>query len=1173
MNSRKLISLLLCLALAFGCMLPLTACKKYDDPEGSNPGGTIVGGNGGNTEYTVKVQTVGKMPLADVTVYIHNGEGFSICAMQQTDENGIARFTLKTSNDYSVQIGDVPDGYNVREGLTKDDRDPLMPDTVITLSSAPIATGGFASSYELGDVMYDFTITDITGTSYKLSDILKTKDMVMLNFWYRDCTYCAQEFPYINAVYEDYKDDIEILAINDYPSDTLAMVEGYTEYLKEDLKMPLFKLENNSDNLIRSKFPLEGYPTTVIIDRYGVVTMIEVGAVLGESKWKNIFDHFVGEDYNQSLISDPSVLNPMIEPTVKWNDEIANQVSSAFTDGGTPVTFHPETNEKDAKYAWPFITTTYNGETVVVPSNTGIDNSFAILYAEVSLKPGQAITFDYFASTQNNSNGTDVLYVLVDGKDIYSIAGISEGDYKTCCTYVDPRPVTPTNKDDAKTYTVAFAYYKDDVSADGDDTVYLKNLKVIDAEDIDVETYIFRYAATDLNDTHDGYNTYVEVFYNAEDGYYHVGSVDGPLLLANHLGYTQFDSEKTISERVYVNYELMVGNENMFKYWVIYGNAASNSHMPGYTPVTEELKTMLIAYCNKYRLEVGKAASENLWLQLCVYFDAYGTVDGKPTPELANPIQGLTAFSAIEMDIDNPNPTEKGDIVTRAEVEYSQVIMPRGYLFKFVPTKSGVYRVTSKSDQEVVGWIFTGTNDEWAENGDRTVLTHYDVGERHCVELLVDTNNDGIYERDMKNVSLVAYMEAGKEYFIDIAYYDIYATGKFTFDVTWVGETFNYFIQASSGPITYIESLDGSMGDLIALGIDFDFKMEGDKEYAYHVLERDKDGNVTKWGEKIYADFYYPTTLFPTQSIEALIKANAFNYMISELDREALIILDGIRVDGRDAIINKWINDKTVADEDAGKIKWEALGLDAALKDLIDDDTFSGTYSNEVKAIANEAYAEGKYALLAEWGAELITTAAWSKYNMDKVIRGEFSENEGTREIQEDLLSDVLDEYDEKWAEYQLEDVRVGTFHNTDNRTGRDKQAQKCLEIYETQGKDKLKSYWDAEFDSIVPPEEDNVTDVSEWRFQYFWEYYQMDDVKAGKFHGDLVNNTDKMIAYLALMDNGSIDPQRQGCVAVDRDLAKILDTLVSREVFENVQNGWLKFCYYYDMLGVVSAD
>ena len=1182
--SIPLTALFLALVITFGCVLPIFVWGKKDGGNGNNNnnhGGSIIGGDAnGNTEYTVKVETVGGMPLEDVMVFIHDGDGYSVCtAPQETDKNGIAKFTLKTSDKYSVQVDGVPEGYNVREGLTKDDRYPLnAPDTVIKLSSSPIKDGGFADSYDLGDVMYDFTLTDINGDDYKLSDLLKTKDMVMLNFWYVGCSNCAYEFPYVNSVYEAYKDDIEILAINDYPDDSLEDVEGYSEYLYsgwgvfeegEELGMPLFKVSNDEDEISLSRFGSNGYPTTVIIDRYGVVVMIEVGAVLGESKWKNVFDRFTGPDYKQALITDPSILNPMIEPTIKWTDESEQQIADAFNYGDITVSYHPETNPKDAKYAWPFVVDEYNGEKVVRPSNDGIDNSFSILYAEVSLKPGQAIMFDYFCSTQRDNYGTDVLYVLVDGKDIYSMAGINENGYEICCTYVDPRPVTNSNKNDVATYTVAFAYYKDSVEAAGDDTVYLKNLRIVDAEEIPVETYIFRYATTGLNATKDGYDTYVEVFYNAADGYYHVGSVDGPLLLANHLSFTQFDSERTLSERVHENYELMVNGVNKFNDWLIYGNAASNSIIPYYTPVTQELKDMLVAYCNTYKGVVGKADHENLWLQLCVYYDAYGTVDGVKTPHLSDPIIGLTSFSAYEMDVKDGN-YEANEVIATAEVEYTKAIMPRGYLYKFVPKVSGVYRVTSKSEKkEVNGWIFID-GDKWAEEGDRIMLTSDEVAERYCPDLLIDSNNDGELERDNINTSLVAYMEAGKEYFIDIAYYDVAEVGKFTFDVKWVAESFGYFVQASPGPITYIESISGGMGQLIAAGIDVDFKDDG---YAYHVLERNADGTVKTWGSKIYADFHYPTTLFQTQSVKELINANAFNYTITANDRQALIYLDNIRLKGKAAIINKWINNEIVADKKAAEDKWVADELDAIVKDYYDGD-FDGSYSSSKMADAIYVWTEGTYELMKEWAIEELdemSTAKWNNYEMDKVIRGEIAtpSNEQQR-----LANSVHALYTKNWALYQMEDVRNGIFHNTDNRTDKDIKAQEYLEILETEGKAELMAIWDDLFSSITPPEgyEGNA---SEWRYNYFWTYFQMADVQAGIFHGTNTDYTDIVLGYLAKVDedNPTVDglptyPERQGCVAVTKELAEILDTLVSRELFENVHNGWLKFCFYYDYLG-----
>ena len=1166
MNLRKILSLLLCLILVFGCVLPLASCKKDKGNGGDNsntntPGGSVVGGGGdtsnGKTTYTVQVKTVGGMPLEDIKVYVYGGETDDTFAAlpQNTDENGTVVFELDTASNYSIQLDNVPKGYNVKSGDTRADRYEMgTTGAVITLSSAPVTTGGYSSSYELGDVMYDFTLTDVNGERYKLSDLLATKRMVMINFWYRDCSNCAYEFPYINAVYENYTDVLEVLAVNDYPNDSIDDVKSYPEFLGEDLQMPLIKVGNTQGDLTLSKFPSDnyGYPTTVIIDRYGVICMIEVGAVLGENKWKSIFDHFTAEDYNQKLIKEASDILPVIEPTIHWTETSESEIAGAFNSGDIQVSYHPELSEKDAKYSWPFITDTFDGQSVVRPSNDGIDNSYSILYANVKLKPGEAILFDYYALTQK---GSDVLFILVDGKDIYSISGDStEEGWSTCCTYVDPRPVLDSNKDVEVTYEVAFAYYKDDFDAFSDDTVYLKDLRVIDAQNLDVQTYIFRYAATGLNATASGYNEYASV-YLASDGYYHVGSKaddsdpeNDPFLLANLLSYSNFDPYKTVSERIYAagseegGGAIIIDGVNKFNQWLIYGNAAANSQVAYHTAVTEELKEILVAYCDIYRRDVGKSAHENLWLQLCSYYDAYGIVDGVPTPRLENPIKGLTSFSAYDVTI-NTNDTSyvAGQIIATESVSYNKVIMPKGYLYKFTPTVSGVYRVNSDSTQEVVGWIFTGNSAEWALNaGDRVMLTHYDVGERYNPDLLIDPDGDGIMERDYINTSLLAYMEAGKDYYIDIAFYDTYGTGDFTFSIKYVGENFGQFIQASPGPITYIESMDGGMGQLIAGGIDYIFVEEDGQKYAYHLKGYDEN-NQPILGSKIYADFYQPTTLFPSQSIEKLVIANAFNFTINETDREALIVLDNIKVNGKSAVSSEdW---KRLDLDTVIRYAWKHANVDESY--VITVDLSGSAYSAEQQNAVNAVLAAGMDALKKEWGGAF--NANWDSYKLTEIIN-------------------VC--------------LKTGIFHSTDNRTDKDLKALEYLAyIAENPGDDNgrnlaLMAYWDAEFDTVVINAE-NSSDyrtASERRYDYFWNYYKMDDVKAGIYHGKVANYTDIIEKYVAMMeDNGTVNPERQGCVAVTEELAEILLALIDKEVFENVQGGWLKFCYYYEILGVVA--
>ncbi len=1068
-----------------------------NDGKCDNCGSAMSGTSAGKTVYTIEVKTVGGMPLSDIGVYVHTGDDWRpVAPPKDTDENGIVKFELDTSSDYSIELTGVPNGYNVMSGQTRDERYPMQPTGAsIMLASAPIQGEEFSDEYELGDIMHDFTLRDVDGKEYKLSELLEEKRMVMLNYWYVDCSWCLKEFPGINASYKKYSDKVEILAINDY-GDTLNEIKyfpttGTFEGEENNLVFPFFKIEKKTTNLIRDKFVGEGYPTTVIIDRYGAICFMEAGAIIGEAKWDKIFSYFTADNYTQKLITSADELTPPEKPTVEWggHDGIANNFNG---NGDITVEYTPETSEKDAEYSWPFIPVQVGNISAVRPSNN-TDNSYAILYANVQLKPGQAVMFDYFASTEY---GNDNLYVLVDGKDICTLTGVNEKDktdpnaWEQCCAYVDPRPVTADNKDVLATYSIAFVYQKNSDTSAGEDTVYLKNLRVINAEEIPTETYIFRFAATDLNNSSDGYNTYVD-YVLGDDGYYHVRTADGkvgPLLLANFLSYSNFDSNKTMSQRVMENEELFVDGENVYKYWLIYANASSNSKINGYSPITEELKTYLDAYCNTYRREAGKDPHDDLWLQLCIYYDAYGfDKDGNPTAPVEDPIKGLTTLSAFKTELADPAP---GDTAVYT-VTYDAPIMPRGYLYEFIPSKDGVYRITSKSSSEVTGWIFSGSSHDWADigNGERELITSSEHEERLCPELHV-TDNNGNTVRDYKNVSLVTHLKAGEKYYIDIAYYDLYEVGSFDFEIKYVGETFNAFVMASPGPVTYIENASGGIGQLIAVGIDYDFKVDpaDGKTYAYHVVERDQDGNVITYGSKIYADFYYPTIPFPSQSIVTLAELGAFDFALSEIDIDAINYWSYIRKTGKNFILEKWIGEgKTDAEE-----IWNSKKLDEILLALQKGSDLSGYEAADV-AIAEEALLEGIYTLKTDWGMDNIGSESWTELNMDEALRGTFSNDADTKKSQEDVLAGI-------------------------------------------------EQLWE--------------------------ETYRMDQVAKGDYEGEGNDMTELIQEYIALMENDPSSPERQGCVAVTKELSEILSKLFAKYVFSDVAHDWLKFCFYYDQLG-----
>ncbi len=1218
MNLKRFTAFVLCLLMLVTCLFPLTSCKDDEDPDKDNDKGgetctehtdenndgkcdncdaavdTVPDGQ--ITTYTVSVKSEGGLPFADVFIMILK-DGVPVQgAYKQTNDNGIVTFELPKASGYSAQIltaDSIPEGYTIEENYAfgATGVSIKLRSEIITSDRMPSVHAG----YKLGDVIHDFTITDVNGVSYKLSDILGIgegkKQMVMLNFWFSTCGPCISEFPYVNDNTVKFLEDAMVFAINDNNEDKLSEYSGATlaekvqdfatsesgHFRDDPLVMPLFKYDSSTKDVPTAKLfqapsseKAVYYPTTVVIDRYGVIAFMHAGSITSESAWYKMFSHFTAEKYEQILVTDYAQLNPPQIPTSKW--EGSDKIAEVFNkkDNGITVTFSPETG-KDEEYAWHFNTSTYGEGTNAVPCirpmNSGIENSFAIMKAEVTLKPGQAVAFDYISSTQS---GADILYILVDGKDIYGISGSDTNpSWKECCAYVDPRPVTEANKDQTATYTISFVYQKDTSVNAGDDTVYLKDLRVIGVDSITAETHIFRYAASDRNKYGNGFNTYVTPVLGS-DGYYHVGNANGPLILVNHLGYTLFDPEDFISNRLSkAGNELMLNGVNVYNTWLAYGSCAANSDLQGLTPVTEELMNILQEYTKKYASDCGFTYDDNLWLSLCVYYDAYGyDENGDPAKQLEDPIKGLATFSAFELGF---TPENNGDKLTY-EVTYNKVIMPRGLLYKFVPTVSGVYRINSHSATEVIGWVFVGTSQEWTVNqNERTTLTHFELEERLCKDLLHD-NGQGTLVYDNNNVSLVAYMEAGKSYYIDIAYYDMYEYGSFDVDLIYEGESKNdYFVMASPGPLTYIETSGGGISQPIAVGIDYALHSDG---YMHHVIERDENGNVTKWGNVIYADFSLPTTFFTSQSIEQLIKINAFNFAIDELDREALVILESIRLDGKKAIIDQWIaadtSDKT-ADEkkEAAEAKWNDGGYNDIVDDLIFDPENNGSYDADKLAIAEQAKKIGEIALMKTWAvandALEISELLWKNNSMDTVALD--PDASGVTAAQKELYNKAKTEFDAQWAAYRMNDVIMGIYHATASYTDRDLKALEYAEIYKNGGKDALSEQWSIDFDYLT-----SIPSGYADRYAYLWSFYSMDDVLDPDFigHGTIKDYTERMEYYASLMEP-SDNYASQGCVAVTKELMEILDVTVGKYVFDNALHGWLKFCFYYNDLGPVS--
>ncbi|MBQ8341299.1 MAG: redoxin domain-containing protein [Clostridia bacterium] len=943
------LSLLLVLLTLLGAFATMISCGEDPvDPAPNNPDdptpdvpnpdtpNTPVPDADGKATYTVSVKTIGGRPVPNLMFHIYKGD--NLTSYSQTDANGIGTVKLVPANDYSIELSATSlEGYNVQDRYTF-----TGASANIVLTSSVIENSSLAGvSYKLGDIIRDFTVMTTDGTAFKLSDAFKNgKKAVLINFWFSTCSPCINEFPYMQSAYEQYKDSIEVIALNNYPTDKDTTIKDFKASM--GLTFPVAKDYNGIGNA----FGVNAYPTSIMIDRYGTICLIEVGGLTSEKPFVAAFEHFSAANYTQQLFNNIGELTPTEKPTVEMPS--SEEIGSFLNGENFTATYAPETESSDAEYSWPFLTgTSSDGKNCVYPANSFKDASFATLHATVELDAGEALAIDWFSDTEI---GVDILYILVDGKDIYRISGTSEA-WATCYPYVATQ---------AGTYKVSFIYLKDDTTDAETDRVLLSNFRTVAIGEIDAPTYIPREAATNPNANGFGFQNYITPIFSEIDGYYHVGTVDGPILLVNLMGTTQLSGDTSLNDLGY-NGKLTDSLGDIYADLVEYCNYAINGTLYGFSPVTAELRTLL----ERAAKQIGfapEAERDNLWLQACSYYDAYGT-----TEQLEDPVKGVAFFAAFET-------LESTDELVHNTVEYDgRVIMPRGLKYKFIPTRSGAYRIKSYSEEEVNGWIFD----------DKYEIIHTaSIVDRPYGNNVVDTTN----------VTMLAYLEEGKTYYIDIAYYDIYAAGTFTFTVEYLAETYNHFHLASPAYFTYIESTTGSINETIAGGIDVVLHTDG----YYHELRA--DGSV---GSIVYADFTLSTGLF-NKSIKAMIEGGGFNFTLTSTDQEVLAKLEELN------------NDKDA-----------------------------------------------------------------------------------------------------------------------------------CREYYRT--------LWGESY--------------AEWA-----EIYHLEAVLAGETHGVGTNLTEAISLYLDDLLTADDAPELEGCVAVDAQLAWLLQQIMDKYTFEGVDHSWTKLCYYYKLLGPANA-
>ncbi len=128
---------------------------------------------------------------------------------------------------------------------------------------------------QVGKLAPGFQLPDLSGQLVSLGDL--RGNPVLVNFWASWCGPCVYEMPYIQEVYNRWSDrGLVVLAISigESPSQVREFMES------NHLSFPVLL---DGDGAVAEQYNIRGIPTTVFVDKEGIIRAMRVGAFPGQA--------------------------------------------------------------------------------------------------------------------------------------------------------------------------------------------------------------------------------------------------------------------------------------------------------------------------------------------------------------------------------------------------------------------------------------------------------------------------------------------------------------------------------------------------------------------------------------------------------------------------------------------------------------------------------------------------------------------------------------------------------------------------------------------------------------------------------------------------------------------------------------------------------------------------